>query len=184
MIKDLIAQKEYLTDKFTSHSYLDTYEQVFATKKYTALNVLEVGVSKGGSILLWRDYFPNATIYGLDVDDMPPAIVNDSKERINIFKADAYNKQFIIDNFINKGIRFDVLIDDGPHTFETMSFFVEHYSKVMAPGAVMIIEDIGIIEWPEQLAAFLPANLKSKAKKVDLRHIKDRWDDVMLVVET
>lgn len=42
----------------------------YQKKKHTAKNVLEVGIgceyiTNGGSIMLWYDYFPNATVYGL-----------------------------------------------------------------------------------------------------------------------
>lgn len=184
MIKDLIAKKHYATDKFTSHSYLDSYESVLAAKKDTALNVLEIGVSKGGSILLWRDYFEKAQIYGLDVEDMPEDIVNDSKERINIIKANAYDEKFIKENFINKGIKFDFLIDDGPHLLPSMQFFATHYSMLMAPGAIMIIEDIPILEWGAQIISCFPKNVQSKARTIDLRSIQNRWDDIIVVLET
>ena len=36
-------------------------------KKFTAKNVLEVGIASGESIKLWHDFFPNAKIYGLDI---------------------------------------------------------------------------------------------------------------------
>ena len=60
------------TDKNTTHSYLELYERLLQKKKNSAKYVLEVGIGdfgpkNGGSIKLWRDYFPNATIYGLDI---------------------------------------------------------------------------------------------------------------------
>ena len=54
------------TDKNTAHSYLPLYQQLLVGKKETAKNVLEVGISAGGSIKLWSDFFTNATVYGLD----------------------------------------------------------------------------------------------------------------------
>lgn len=184
MIKDLIANKIYQTDKFTSHSYLDSYESILASKKDDAKNVLEVGVSRGGSILLWRDYFTNAQIYGLDIEDMPEDIVNDSKERITIMKQNAYDEIFIKENFINKGIRFDFLLDDGPHTLESMLFFAKNYSNLMAPNAILIIEDIPIWEWTSQIINCFPVNIRSKAQAIDLRPIQNRWDDIIVVLQT
>ena len=61
---DLIDNKR--TDKNTVHSYLDLYERLFYKKRSSALNILEIGIKDGGSIKLWRDYFSNAHIYGLD----------------------------------------------------------------------------------------------------------------------
>ena len=55
------------TDKNTTHSYLPLYGSLFKDKKETTQNILEIGIQNGGSIKLWRDYFINATIYGLDI---------------------------------------------------------------------------------------------------------------------
>ena len=61
-----------LTDKNTTHSYIELYQELLYSKKETATNVLEIGIGNfkeknGGSIKLWRDFFTNATIYGLDI---------------------------------------------------------------------------------------------------------------------
>ena len=56
------------TDKNTTHSHLPLYESLFKNKKETAQNILEIGIQNGGSIKLWRDYFINVTIYGLDTE--------------------------------------------------------------------------------------------------------------------
>ena len=55
------------TDKNTLHSYLDLYENLFADKKESAKHILEIGIANGGSIKLWKDYFTNATIHGIDI---------------------------------------------------------------------------------------------------------------------
>ena len=62
-----------LTDKNTTHSYLNLYEQLLSGKKDTAKNVLEIGIGNnekdnGGSIKLWKKYFTNAVIYALDIN--------------------------------------------------------------------------------------------------------------------
>ena len=60
------------TDKGTAHSYLPLYETLLKPIKDTAKNVLEVGIGdfgpkNGGSLLLWKTYFTEATIYGIDI---------------------------------------------------------------------------------------------------------------------
>ena len=65
------------TDKNTTHSYLPLYQKLLENKKETAKNVLEIGIGdfgekNGGSIKLWKDYFTNATIYGLDILPITP----------------------------------------------------------------------------------------------------------------
>ena len=54
------------TDKGTTHSYNTKYDVLFAPYQLSATAVLEIGVKKGGSIMLWREYFAASTyIYGV-----------------------------------------------------------------------------------------------------------------------
>ena len=95
MLKSLVDNER--TDKNTVHSYLDLYETLFANKQETTKHILEIGIANGGSIKLWKDYFTNATIHGIDIikhninwDD----IISD--ENIKLYTGvDAYNKDFI-----------------------------------------------------------------------------------------
>jgi len=132
------------TDKNTLHSYLPLYEKLLNKKKDTATNVLEVGICLGGSIKMWHDYFKNATVYGLDImsiDDVYGGIKN--KERITLHtSSDAYNKQFFDANFLSKNIKFDLVLDDGPHTLQSMIQFIQLYSQLLADDGILIIEDV------------------------------------------
>jgi demethylmacrocin O-methyltransferase len=112
-----------LTDKNTRHSYLGLYEKLLCKKKETATFVLEVGVGdfedkNGGSIKMWRDYFPNATIVGLDIlpiNRVIDELLND--DRVVLYmETNAYNKDFFENTFLNKNIKYDFLLDDGPHS--------------------------------------------------------------------
>lgn len=183
MFKDVFDNSLHLTDKFTGHRYLDTYDEVFGPRKLTAKNILEIGVDQGGSLLLWRDFFPNANIYGLDIKNNPPELDKYSKDRITYINQNAYDVNCVRENFEYKGMQFDIIIDDGPHSLESMLFFVEHYSVILAPGGVMVIEDIPAIEWTSQIMDKVPAQLKSKSRAVDLRHIQNRWDDILFIIE-
>ena len=53
------------TDK-VDHGFLEVYAERFGPIRGRVRRVLEVGVFFGASILLWRDFFPRATVYGLD----------------------------------------------------------------------------------------------------------------------
>lgn len=185
MIKELYESKLYKTDKFTGHQYMETYKKVLNPRKNTAKNILEIGVKAGGSVLLWRDFFTNAKIYGIDIDGMPEDLVNNN-ERITIIKDNAYDLQFIHNNFVSKGIKFDVLIDDGPHSLESMMFFAKHYSALMADGGVMVIEDIPDLNWTIQIAQSLPMHLRPKAQAVCSQYRENigRWEDVLFILDT
>ena len=89
----------------------------------------------------------------------------------------AYSKDSI-DYFSNKDIKFDFIIDDGPHTLESMIFTLIHYSKLLTPTGILIIEDIPSIDW-----AYLFERITNKYKEnthiYDLRENKGRYDDIV-----
>ena len=179
-----------LTDKNTRHSYLGLYEKLLCKKKKTATFVLEVGVGdfedkNGGSIKMWRDYFPNATIVGLDIlhiNRVMDELLND--DRVVLFmETNAYNKDFFANTFLNKNIKYDFLLDDGPHSLESMILFIKLYSQIMKDDGILIVEDVQRIEWLEYLSDVTPDYLKPYIKTYDLRHIKGQPDDIVFTID-
>ena len=57
---------EYKADKFDL-GYIKHYESRFEPIRSNVTKVLEIGVETGKSHRMWLEYFPNATVYGLDV---------------------------------------------------------------------------------------------------------------------
>ena len=173
------------TDKNTWHSYLPLYQNLLISKKETAKNVLEVGVSQGGSIKLWSDFFTNAKVYGLDIikdEEMWEGIKN--KENIIIHAStDAYNPYFFIDNFLNKNIKCDFMLDDGPHTLKSMIQFIKLYSNIMTDDGILIIEDVQSWDWIDKLKEAVPDHLKQYIKTYDLRPNKNRYDDIVFTID-
>jgi len=178
------------TDKNTTHSYLSLYETFFAPRRYSSQNVLEVGIGgggdcNGGSIKLWRDYFPEATIYALDI--IPFQQVWDGIKgdyRIRLYTSvDAYDESFVQREFVNKGSKFDVLIDDGPHTLDSQKQFIRLYAPLLAEGGVLVIEDIQSIDWFEELRQVVPEELKPFVQTYDLRENKGRYDDLVFAIQ-
>jgi SAM-dependent methyltransferase len=171
------------TDKNTIHSYLETYEKLLRPKKNSAKNILEIGVQDGGSIKLWFDYFKNATIYGIDtrkIKDMWNELKN--KPRIKLGCFDAYSQDFFNKSLLSLNIKFDILIDDGPHTLASMKFFINNYLKLLSDDGIFIIEDIQSIEWVKELINIIPIEYKPYIEIYDLRNKKNRYDDILLVI--
>jgi hypothetical protein len=172
------------TDKNTIHSYLPLYQTLLEKKKNTAKNVLEVGILGGGSIKLWHDYFENAQVYGLDI--IHKLTVWDeikNKERITLFTStDAYDEDFFNTTFLNKNIKFDFMLDDGPHTLESMKQFIKLYSQILANDGILIIEDVQSWDWIEILEKEVPEHLKPFVKSYDLRGNKNRYDDIVFTI--
>jgi hypothetical protein len=176
------------TDKNTTHSYLELYEKLLHSKKYTAKNILEIGIgypgNNGGSIKLWHDYFINANIYALDIIDIKD-VWNEIKhiDRINIMTScDAYHEPFFIDTFLNKNIKFDMMLDDGPHSLESMKQYIKLYSQIMTEDGILIIEDVQSIDWIDELKSVVPEYLKKYIQVFDLRNNKGRYDDIVFVI--
>jgi len=173
------------TDKNTSHSYLSTYEKLLVKKKDTAKNILEIGIQSGGSIKLWHDYFPNATIYGLDKmgeEHIWDKIKN--KDRIILYCShDAYDTDKFKTTFLDKDIKFDLLLDDGPHTLGSMMTFIQLYSQIMADDGILIIEDVQQFDWIDKLKEIVPEELKKYVKEYDLRSNKNRFDDILFTID-
>jgi cephalosporin hydroxylase len=173
------------TDKNTVHSYLDLYQNLLITKKETAKNVLEIGIYHGGSIKLWSDFFTNATVYGLDImhiNNVWEGIKN--KENIILHtSSDAYNETFFIDNFLNKNIKCDFMLDDGPHSLESMKQFIRLYSQIMTNDGILIIEDVQSIDWINVLKDEVPSHLKQFIRIYDLRPNKNRYDDIVFTID-
>jgi cephalosporin hydroxylase len=173
------------TDKNTTHSYLPLYQELLISKKERAKNVLEIGISRGGSIKLWSDFFTNANVYGLDImhiNDVCGTIKN--KENIILHTSvDAYNNDFFINTFLNRNIKFDFMLDDGPHSLESMIQFIKLYSHLMTDDGILIIEDVQSWDWIDTLINEVPQHLKPFIKMYDLRPIKDRYDDIVFTID-
>ena len=179
-----------LTDKNTGHSYLPLYQTLLEKKKETAQNVLEIGIGNfgpknGGSIKLWRDFFTNATIYGLDIlpiDRVIDELITD--DRVVLYTSiDAYDENFFKLNFLNENIKCDFMLDDGPHTLESMIQFIKLYSQIMTDDGILIIEDVQSIDWLDTLKTAVPEHLQPFIKTYDLRHIKGRYDDIVFTID-
>jgi cephalosporin hydroxylase len=177
------------TDKGTVHSYLGLYSEILAPKQHTAMNVLEVGICFGGSIKLWHDYFPNATIHAIDImlyESVWDELKN--KERIqlhtssavNATRVDAYDAEWVTKTF--GGMEFDFMLDDGPHTLESMIAFIKLYLPLLAKGGVLIIEDVQDYSWFAKLTDAVGDNPEFSIKQYDLRKVKSRYDDLVFCV--
>lgn len=172
------------TDKNTVHSYLPLYQTLLQGKKESATNVLEVGIFKGGSIKLWKDFFQHAVVHAVDIMNMDD-VWDELKVTNNIVlhtSCDAYDETFFKTHFLDKGLKFDFMLDDGPHTLESMKQFIKLYSQVMTDDGILIIEDVQSWDWIEILKNEVPENLKPFIQTYDLRPNKNRYDDIVFSI--
>lgn len=166
-----------MTDKNTAHSYLPVYEELFSPFRETCKNFLEVGVFDGGSAKLWNDYFPKANIYGFDLSLARNRYTNPSP-RVHLIEADAY--QLGIVKMFEPG-SFDVVMDDGWHTLDSMCKFAALYNRLVRPGGYLIIEDLLQASWGETIKMYLPDSMECRV--LDRSSIKGRHDDILFIAK-
>ncbi len=131
------ARKE---DSDLAMHFLSVYKRHFKAQRKEIKSLLEIGVQYGGSLKMWRDYFPNAQITGMDIN---PKCKKHRDKRIDIVIGDQEDKTLL------HGLgRFDIIVDDGGHTMDQqMTSFSLLWSHIN-PGGVFVLEDIETSYWP------------------------------------
>jgi len=94
--------------------------------------------------------------------------------------VDAYSNEFVSNEL--KNIKFDFILDDGPHTLESMKKCINLYLNLLTSDGILIIEDVQSCDWLDILKNEVPDNLKKYIKYYDLRKNKNRYDDIVFVV--
>lgn len=153
------------TDKFNLGYVDEFYQKHFGDRQEKTKSVLEIGIYGGESILLWHDYFYNAKVVGLDINPKPNRIeFNQPNDRLFLLdQVDAYDKRTI--NAL-RGMQpegFDIVIDDGPHTLESMIFFITNYLPLVKKGGIFVLEDIVNLSWTPILRGIVDETLKNFA---------------------
>lgn len=124
--------------------YFDVYERHLGPFRNKEIVILEIGVSQGGSLQMWKEYFgENAKIFGVDVD---PHCKQFEEENIKIFIGSQSDRKFL--RTIKESIpRVDILIDDGGHTMiQQKVSFKELFDHIKDDG-VYICEDLHTSYW-------------------------------------
>ena len=131
------------TDKGDYKSYITNfYEAEFSIIRKNKIRLLEIGVRSGASLALWANYFKNIEIVGLDISEIGTPI-GPVKEYIDYtaiqyYCKDAYSPGVV--HVING--KFQILIDDGPHSLTSQIRFLELYLNKLDDNGILIIEDI------------------------------------------
>ena len=159
------------------HDYINSfYNEEFKKYQNKEIKLLEIGVYKGASLALWSKYFTKGEIYGLDIVDQRVEKYQ-NLDRVIMGVCNAYFPE-VAGQLPN----FDIIIDDGPHTIETLQSCIELYLPKLNEGGVMVLEDIQDTSWFPLLIAKLPEDVEYEC--IDLRENLGRYDDLLLVVRT
>lgn len=107
--------------------------------------MLEIGVDRGGSLQMWREHLPRATIVGLDIN--PESARHDDPGRdIHVRIGDQTDSQFL-GTVIEEFGPFDTVLDDGGHTPKQMIGSFRYLFPRLRPGGVYIVEDVCANYW-------------------------------------
>ena len=159
-------------DKGTLHSYIDEYERLLSPYRFNS-TILEIGIYRGESLRMWEEYFIDSEVFGLEINStLLTDMINENKH--NIVIGDATNVDVL--KFFGDRM-FDVVIDDGSHWLEHQVKSFEIFKNRMKPNGLYVIEDIDNIDQMKSTFETLHNNIEI----IDNRHIKGRYDDVLVV---
>lgn len=119
--------------------YFDIYETHFSRFRGKEVHILEIGVSQGGSLQMWKSYFGDkAKIYGLDIN---PACKELEEENIQIFIGSQSDRQFLR-QLKSQIPPLDILLDDGGHTMIQQIVTYEELFDHVKDDGVFMCEDL------------------------------------------
>lgn len=144
------------SNTWSAHNYTDLYEAYLSGLRTLPIRLLEIGLgvdgphwrsliqhgrnsAGGASLKMWKDYFPNASIYGLDIN--PAEYLDDDRARTYVADQGKSEdlQQFIRD--CEPGA-FDIIIDDGSHNPRHQQVSLSVLFPYLRPGGVYFIEDL------------------------------------------
>ncbi len=135
---------KHRTDKWGQHFYTPHYEHHFKHLRELPINLLEIGVGgfedprEGGeSLRMWKEFFPNAKIYGIDIHDKS----RHEEERITIFRGSQVDRTFLESVAASIG-RIDLIIDDGSHINWHIIETFKILFPILHPDGIYAIEDL------------------------------------------
>ena len=137
------------------HNYTIVYNKLFGARFQDPLRIFEIGLGTndttfannmgahgrpGASLYAWRDLFPKSSVFGIDIDRN----ILFEDDRINTFYCDQTSKPAIQNLWKNSDLQesFDIMIDDGLHTFNANKSFFENSIYKLRKGGYYVIEDI------------------------------------------
>jgi hypothetical protein len=160
--------------------YFDIYDRHFAPFRGKPVQVLEFGVSHGGSLQMWKQYFGRrAHITGVDI---LPGCAQFVEDRIEVVIGDQENRDFLR-GLAKKLGHVDVLIEDGGHTAAQQINTFEEFWPYISDGGIFLMEDLHASYWGKYGGGYkVPGTFIEYAKDlVDQQHAwhskeRDRFD--------
>ena len=129
---------KYGTDKqFSQHDFSTKYEFFFEKMRNDKFSIFEIGVCEGASHKVWKEYFPHATTYGIDIN---PNCKQYQEDRIHIEIGSQIDQSFL-EEFIKNMPNLRIIIDDGSHIIPHQYMTFELLFPKLEEGGFYCIED-------------------------------------------
>ena len=138
---------QFGSDKSQKHLYHLVYETYFEKIKKKNINLLEIGTFNGASTEAFYNYFPNGTIYTIDIftRNKPENLSILKKNRVQWLKSDSTDPSLADKIKQTWGdIKFDYIIDDGAHWPMANLLTFKNCMPFLTEGGIYFIEDV----WP------------------------------------
>lgn len=149
------SDKGHINISNSWHNYTTFYFSIFKDICEKPLRIFELGLGTnninipsnmgingrpGASLYGWAEFFPNSYIFGGDID----ADILFNTERINTFYCDQTDPEIIKKMWNESSLQenFDIIIEDGLHTFNANKCFFENSIHKLKSNGYFIIEDI------------------------------------------
>ena len=156
-----------------ANGYGDLYERYFRDYRESALNICDIGIDQGSSLAANKEYFINANIHGVDIDDKS---FHDS-ERIKTHIVDQNNESDLIsfvDKMKNDNIQFDIIIDDASHDVAHQQVTFGKFFDLLRPGGLYVIEDMGSSFFKEGVNLYGYIQTKEKIENNTVKFLTNR----------
>ena len=128
------------------HHYIPIYERYFGRFRGQPVRFLEIGVSMGGSLQMWRKYLgDDAVLFGIDIDP-ECARFDGISGQVRIGSQD--DPEFLAGVVAEMG-GVDVVLDDGSHMMQHIRASLEVLFPLLEQGGIYMIEDLHTAYWKE-----------------------------------
>ena len=137
------------SDKGTKHDYHLIYEPFFEKVRYEPINILEVGILNGHSMLAWLEYFPNAQIYGIDIFTRTGSADIPALKRKRTHWALCDSTSMVSQSTIKRkwpDVKFDIILDDGLHTLKGQAKTFMNLIPLLKEDGTYFIEDVCAVD--------------------------------------
>jgi len=129
------------------HHYFDIYTRYFERFRDRPIKMLEIGVFRGGSLRMWKEYFhPDSTIVGVDVDKSCQA--HEIAERNVFVRIGSQGDPAFLARVNGEFGPFDIILDDGSHkTHHQIISFGALFRNALKDGGCYMVEDVHTNYW-------------------------------------